>query len=118
MQRHAQVIRLKPNSREEYIRYHKAVWPSVLDTIAACNIRNYSIYLHDDTLFAYFEYHGTDYSADMRKMASDPETQRWWAIMDPMQQPLEGVREGQRWTELAEVFHVDGPRLQNTPPRD
>jgi uroporphyrinogen decarboxylase len=29
-------------------------------------------------LFAYFEYHGTDYAADMAKMAADPKTQEWW----------------------------------------
>ena len=80
MQRHCQIIRLRGEAREEYIRYHEAVWPSVLATIAACNIRNYSIYLHADLLIAYFEYHGVDFAADARKMAADPETQRWWAI--------------------------------------
>ena len=43
--------------------------------IRKCNIRNYSIYLKDDVLFGYFEYHGTDYSGDMAKMAADPKTQ-------------------------------------------
>jgi L-rhamnose mutarotase len=38
----------------------------VLAAIAAANIRNYSIYRHDETLFAYFEYVGDDLAADMR----------------------------------------------------
>lgn len=108
MQRIAQLIRLKPEHRDEYIRYHRTVWPSVLATIEACHIRNYSIYFHEGMLFAYFEYHGVDYDADMRRMAADPETQRWWSIMDPMQQPLPDAAEGKRWTEIAEVFHFDG----------
>lgn len=108
MERRAQLIRLKPEHREEYIRYHKAVWPTVLGTIEACNIRNYSIFLHDDLLFACFEYHGKDYEADMRRMAADPETQRWWSIMDPMQEPLPDAPEGDRWTPMAEVFHFRG----------
>lgn len=108
MQRMAQLIRLKPEHREEYIRYHASVWPTVLATIEACHIRNYSIFLHDDLLFAYFEYHGQDYEADMRRMAADPETQRWWSIMDPMQEPLADAPEGKRWTPTEEVFRFSG----------
>ncbi|HEX4155158.1 MAG TPA: L-rhamnose mutarotase [Acidobacteriaceae bacterium] len=108
MRRYCQLIGLRPEVRDEYIRHHADVWPTVLATIEACNIRNYSIYLYNDFLIAYFEYHGTDYKADMRRMAADPETQRWWAIMDPMQQPPPGVSTGHRWLEITEVFHFDG----------
>ena len=72
MKRYTQVIRLRPEAEAEYIRYHAAVWPTVLQTISGCGIRNYSIFLRNGVLFAYFEYHGTDYDADMRKMAADP----------------------------------------------
>lgn len=108
MRRYCQLIGLRPEVCDEYIRYHAGVWPTVLATIEACNIRNYSIYLYNDLLIAYFEYSGTDYEADMRRMAADPETQRWWALMDPMQQPLAGAPAGQRWLEVPEVFHFDG----------
>ena len=53
--------------------------------IRECNIRNYSIFHKDGLLFAYFEYVGDDFDADMAKMAADPETQDWWDIMMPMQ---------------------------------
>src|SRR5579885_3081055 len=72
MRRFGQVIGLKPEQIEAYERLHAAVWPDVLATIAACNIRNYSIFRYNDLLFAYFEYHGDDYEADMAKMAADP----------------------------------------------
>jgi L-rhamnose mutarotase len=43
-------------------------------------------------------------------MAADPETQRWWKIMDPMQIPLlEAEKSGKRWLGVPEVFHFDGP---------
>src|SRR5436853_5882611 len=100
MRRYSLVIKLRPEAREEYIRYHADVWPGVLDRIERCNIRNYSIFLHDDLLVAYFEYHGSNFEADMKLMAADPETQRWWSIMDPMQEPLpEAVAKGTRWLE-------------------
>ena len=107
MRRYAQLVGIKPEVIEEYIRIHAAVWPEVLATIHACNIRNYSIFRHENTLFAYFEYIGDDYAADMAKMAADPKTQEWWTITDPMQEPLPDHPEGAWWTPIPEVFHVD-----------
>jgi L-rhamnose mutarotase len=98
---------IQPEAIEEYKRYHAAVWPGVLKTIRECNIRNYSIFLKDDLLFAYFEYHGSDFKADMSKMAADPTTQEWWKIMEPMQRPIATRREGEWWAEMEEVFHTD-----------
>ncbi len=76
--------------------------------IGCSNIRNYSIFLREpeNVLFAYFEYHGSDFAADMTAMADDPETQRWWAIMKPMHAPLETRAEGEWWAPMEEVFYV------------
>jgi L-rhamnose mutarotase len=107
MKRYGSVIRVRSEAIAEYKRYHAAVWPDILNMIRKCNIRNYSIYLKDDFLFAYFEYHGTDFPADMAKMAADSRTQEWWAVMKPMQQPIETRKEGEWWAEMEEVFHTD-----------
>jgi L-rhamnose mutarotase len=108
LQRYAQIIHLRAEDEAEYIRYHADVWPTVLKRIEDCNIRNYSIFLRDSMLFAYFEYHGADYAADMAQMAADPETQRWWKIMDPMQYPADGAAPDEKWSVLKEVFHFQG----------
>jgi L-rhamnose mutarotase len=107
MKRYGSLLRLKPEAIEEYKEYHVNVWPEVLDTIRKCNIRNYSIYLKDGYLFAYYEYHGDDHAADMAKMAADPKTQEWWSIMMPMQDPVPTRKEGEWWAEMEEVFHLD-----------
>jgi L-rhamnose mutarotase len=107
MRRYGMMIRLRPEAEAAYRQYHQAVWPSVLETITACNIRNYSIFLRDGWLFGYFEYVGEDYEADMRRMAADPETQRWWTIMEPMQDPLPSRAAGEWWAPMEEVFHHD-----------
>ena len=107
MTRYGSVLRLKPEAIATYKTYHAAVWPEVLATIRKCQIRNYSIFLKDDLLFGYFEYHGSDYAADMAKMAADPKTQEWWSIMMPMQQPLETRNPGEWWAAMEEVFHSD-----------
>jgi L-rhamnose mutarotase len=107
MKRYGSVIHVRPESLESYKKYHAAVWPELLATILDCNIRNYSIYLKDDLLFAYFEYHGADFKADMAKMAADPKTQEWWAIMMPMQKPFERRAADEWWAVMEEVFHLD-----------
>lgn len=107
MKRYGQVIGANPETFEEYVRYHAEVWPGVLKMIHECSIRNYSIFHKDGLLFAYFEYIGEDFKADIKKMAADPETQRWWSLMEPMQAPLESRSEGEWWANMEEVFHTD-----------
>lgn len=111
MIRHGQVIGVDPTQLESYKAYHAAVWPEILDMIRQCHIQNYSIYFKTvnghPLLFAYFEYVGDDFAADMAKMAADPKTQEWWDIMMPMQRPVDGRDEGEWWAEMAEVFHTD-----------
>jgi len=107
MKRYGSVIKIRPEKIKEYKKLHAKVWPEVLDTIGICNIRNYSIYLKDDFLFSYFEYHGEDFAADMEKMAADPATQRWWDINKPLQVPMESRNEGEWWANMEEVFHID-----------
>jgi L-rhamnose mutarotase len=107
MKRFGMAIGLKPAAEKKYREHHAAVWPEVLETIRQCNIRNYSIYLKDGMLYSYFEYHGTDFAADMAKMAADPATQRWWALMEPMQEPVATRKEGEWWAGMEEVFHLD-----------
>src|SRR6188768_1120217 len=109
MQRMGSVLGIKPEEIAEYKRLHAAVWPDVLKMISACNIRNYSIFLKvpENLLFAYFEYHGTDFAADSTKMAADKTTQEWWAVCMPCQKPLETRAEGEWWAGMEEVFHHD-----------
>ena len=106
MQRFGQIIGIKPEHIEAYERLHAAVWPEVLAAIHACNIRNYSIFRQGDLLFAYFEYVGDDFAADMARMAADPKTQEWWAVCKPLQQPLPHTPPDEWWLTMREVFHT------------
>ncbi|NVK33460.1 MAG: L-rhamnose mutarotase [Rhodobacteraceae bacterium] len=109
MERKGSVVGLDGEGIAEYKRLHAAVWPGVLEKISDCNIRNYSIFLKEpeNLLFSYFEYHGSDFEADMARMGEDPETQRWWAVCNPLQRPLDTRKEGEWWAEMEEVFHHD-----------
>jgi L-rhamnose mutarotase len=101
------VIGVKPDQIETYERLHAQVWPEVLATIRACNIRNYSIFRRGTQLFAYLEYVGDDFAADMAKMAADPTTLAWWKHTDPLQEPLPDRHPGEWWATMHEVFHTD-----------
>jgi L-rhamnose mutarotase len=103
------LVGLKPDRVAEYKKLHAAVWPEILDKIRECNIRNYSIFLREpeNLLFGYWEYVGTDFEADMQRIAADPNTQRWWDICMPCQEPLESRRDGEWWAMMDEVFHHD-----------
>lgn len=111
VKRVGQVIKLRPEAYEEYKRIHADVWAGVLAKIHEANIRNYSIYHWNGYLFAYFEYIGDDFDADMAKIASDPTTHEWWALTDPMQESLipnaTSSKAGGWWVEAEEVFHTD-----------
>jgi L-rhamnose mutarotase len=75
------------------------------------HVHNFSIHEREIDgklyLFAYLEYTGTNFEADMKKMAADPETQRWWKETDPCQPPLpDAAAKGKIWSDTKEVYFL------------
>jgi L-rhamnose mutarotase len=110
--RYGLVLGVRPEKIAEYKRLHAEVWPGVLALISECHIGNYSIFLRETDpgrfhLFAYFEYRGTDFKADMAMMAASPEMRRWWDVCEPCQSPVPTALEGDWWAQMEEVFHLD-----------
>jgi L-rhamnose mutarotase len=109
--RYCWVTGLNPEKAQYYEELHANPWPGVSRMIRQCNIRNYSIHKRQIGeklyLFSYLEYIGDDFEADMKKMAADPETQRWWKETDPCQLPLpDAAAEGGMWSDTQEVFYL------------
>ncbi|KIO22392.1 hypothetical protein M407DRAFT_245195 [Tulasnella calospora MUT 4182] len=123
MKRFCQVIELRKQYKEEYLKLHSNVWPSVLAGLKEAHIEDYSIsflpvpvYPSADPeiaglLIASFKYSGSDLEGDMKNLAADPETQRWWKLTDPMQKSLvkgaTGSADGEWWLNIDEVFRLD-----------
>jgi L-rhamnose mutarotase len=110
-QRYAWVTGLKPEQAAHYEDLHAHPWPTVLRQIKASHIQNFSIHEREIDgklyLFAYLEYTGANFDLDMKRMADDPETQRWWHETDPCQLPLpDAVAAGKTWADTKEVFHL------------
>lgn len=103
------VIGLRPDKVADYKALHAAPWPAMNAALKAANIRNYSIYLRqpENLLFAHWEYTGTDYAADMAQLGAAEVTQRWLALTDSCQRPLDTAAPGEWWSFLPEVFHLD-----------
>ncbi|MNG73646.1 L-rhamnose mutarotase [compost metagenome] len=112
VRRYASITGVKAEKLEYYKKLHADAWPTVLRKIKECHIQNYSIFLKEVNgqhyLFGYFEYTGADFNADMQRMATDPETLRWWKETDPCQMPLPDARaKGAVWSDMEEVFHAN-----------
>ncbi len=109
MKRVGQVLGIDPERINEYKRYHAAIWPEIAAAISAAGITNYSIFLENTTLFAYFEYTGPEeeYEERMAQMAAAPRMREWWDIMESMQRPLATRAPGEWWASMEEVFHQD-----------
>ena len=107
IKRYGWVIKVKPEKLAEYKELHANPWSGVDSMLKVCNIQNYSIYYRDGLLFSYLEYTGTDFDADMAKMAADSTTQEWWKLTDPCQEPFDSAKEGEWWADMEEVYHLD-----------
>ena len=81
----AYLIGVRTEAIEEYERIHEAVWPEVLATIHACNIRNYSIFRPRSILSHDLPYAGkwktcSSPTTSTSAMITRPTWQRWRRI--------------------------------------
>jgi L-rhamnose mutarotase len=98
--REAWVNRLKPGNEAVYKEKHDTIWPEMLEVMKRTGIRNYSIYRHGLTLFAYLERDGPAPSE-----RPDPVVLRWWEMMEPY---MECNPDGSPCQEpVEEMFHGD-----------
>jgi L-rhamnose mutarotase len=100
--RFAGAIKLLPHEYQRYRHLHDNVWPHVSLRMCESNIRNFSIFYHEETstLFQYFEWIGhlskvltrreeqALFEKDMEAISSDPVTQKWWMECEPCQEPF------------------------------
>jgi L-rhamnose mutarotase len=107
LRRYGQTLGIRPENIEAYRRDHAEIWPEIAEAIHEAGIRNYSIFLLGDRLFAYYEYIGPEdeYEDRMATLAAAPRMREWWDRMEPMQVPDPERPEGTWWSDMEEVFH-------------
>lgn len=102
MKRNTFKMKLKPGFEEEYKKRHDEIWPELEKVLSEAGIRNYSIFLDEETLtlFAYQELED-----EYEDVVSNPIVRKWWTYMkdimetNPDDSPVE--------KPLEEVFHMD-----------
>ena len=102
--RFAFMLRLRSGCEEAYEEAHRAVWPEMLALLKSAGISEYSIYRRDDLLILALR---TDnFEATWRTIDNHPVNLRWQAAMAPYFVPIEGLRPGERFPMLEEVFYL------------
>jgi len=105
MERVAFLLKIDPKNQEEYIERHKNVYPELLEAFEEVGISTYSIFLHDEYLFAYMEVE--DYQAAMKKLEENEANQRWQQFMSDI---LIKHNAGKTTLEIPEVFHFESKK--------
>ena len=93
-------MKLHPGCEEEYRRRHDAIWPELSALLHETGIREYSIFLEEETL-QLFACLRIDDPSKLQELPAQAVMQRWWAymkdIMDshadnsPVSKPLKEV---------------------------
>lgn len=97
-------LQVDPARLGDYRERHAAVWPDMLDAIAASGRENYSLFLRDDgLLIGYFE--SDDPDASHASLAASEVAGRWEASMSEFFVGLDG-RPDQSFQSIPEVFHL------------
>jgi L-rhamnose mutarotase len=105
MKRYCFQLQVKPDHIEAYTVAHAAVWPEMLEALAATGWHNYSLFLRaDGLLIGYVE--SEDLAAAQRAMAATDVNARWQAIMGDHFADLE-VPPDEGFVPLTEVFHLE-----------
>jgi len=104
LRRYAFMLRIRPGAEDAYEAAHRAVWPEMLALLKSAGISEYSIYRRDDLLILALR--TEDFDATWDKIDNHPVNLRWQAAMAPYFAPIEGLRPGERFPMLEEVFYL------------
>ena len=120
MQRVCFTLQVKPERIAEYTARHAAVWPDMLQALAASGWDNYSLFLREDGLLVgYFE--TSCLTEALAGMAATDVNARWQAEMVEFFDDLGDAQPDTGFEQLAEVFHLADqlhPKSDGSPTTD
>ena len=109
--RHVLTVDLRddPAAIDAYTEHHRQVWPEVLESLRAVGVRAMDIYLLERRLVMVIE---LDEGVDVKRafashMTAGPRVAEWERLMKSLQQPPPGAPEGEWWTVMQPIFHLD-----------
>lgn len=97
-------MKLHPGQEQEYRKRHDEIWPELKDLLRVAGIRDYSIFLDEESLILF----GVLWRSDDHQMDHLPDQmvmRRWWDFMkDIMETHPDGSPIS---VPLREVFHLE-----------
>jgi L-rhamnose mutarotase len=106
MARYCFQLQVRPELLAEYTDHHRAVWPEMLQALAATGWQRYTIFARPDgMLIGYVE--ADDLAAAQAAMASTDVNTRWQSEMSRFFLGLEGRAPDEGFVLLQEIFNLD-----------
>ncbi|MBI21177.1 MAG: L-rhamnose mutarotase [Chloroflexi bacterium] len=107
MKRVAFQMKVKKDHLEEYVEWHKKVWPEMLEAIKRNGWNNYSLFMREDGLiFGYVEVPDS-FSSALERMSREEINDKWQDFMAPYFEIPEGTHPDGNMIQLKEIFHTN-----------
>ena len=91
----------------EYEKYHKNVWPKIIESIKSSGIDKLDIYRVSNRLFMMMEVNETfsfERKTEMDK--NNPIVQEWESLMWKYQKALPIAKHGEKWLLMDKIFEL------------
>ena len=109
MKRYSLTLDLKndPELIREYEKYHKSVWPEIINSIKDAGIENMQIFRYETRLFMIMEVND-NFSFEKKQQAdiNNAKVQEWEELMWKYQQPLRDTGKGEKWILMDKIFEL------------
>ena len=92
----------------EYEKYHKNVWPKIIESIKSSGIDRLDIYRVSNRLFMMMEVNETfsfERKTEMDK--NNPTVQEWESLMWKYQKALPLAKPGEKWMLMDKIFELN-----------
>lgn len=104
MEKIAFAMQLNAGQKQEYKKRHDAIWAELKTLLLEVGIRDYSIFLDEETNILFAVLRRTD-DHTMDRLPEEKIMRRWWEYMAPIMKTREDHSPESRPLEL--VFHMD-----------
>ncbi len=104
LKRYAFILHLNPGAADAYEEAHRHVWPEMLELLKSVGISEYSIYRRDELLILTLR--AVDFDGAWSQLDNHPVNLRWQQTMTPFFARAEGLRPGERFPMMEEVFYL------------
>ena len=98
-------LRIKPDKEEAYDLAHRNVWPALLNKLKEVGISQYSIFRREQDLFLFM--HVDDFAAAWRALDQDTTNLKWQQEMAVLFEPVPGLKPGEKFAMMQEVFYLE-----------